>query len=283
MSSYKTAFKSEAGRAAILNAYNAILAKWPVLYEEIWINTSYGQSYIIHCGDRNLPPLILLHGTSSNSAIWIGDAVEYSKHFSVYAIDIPGEPGKSEEKQYPWKINIYGRWLHEVIEKLHLTRVSLLGISLGGWLALGFAVNYPQKAEKIVLLSPSGIGPQKISFIFKALPLMLWGDKGIDRITHLVNGNQPIPAEALEYTKLIARNFNMRVESIPIYTDKELQTLTMPLLLFAGKEDVLLDSVKTVQRVQSLLPHAETILFNDRGHLLVGLTGKITDFLCKVH
>lgn len=281
MSNYKPVYKSEAGRKAVLTAYNAILKNWPVPYEEIWVDTSFGQTFMMQCGDRSLPPLILLHGTSSNSSMWIGDVVEYSKHFAVYAIDIPGEPGMSAERQYSWKSPVYCEWLDEVIGKLSFVKVCLLGLSLGGWLAVSFAAKHPGKVEKLVLLCPSGIGPQRISFMLKAMPLMLLGDKGFNMITQLVNGNEPIAIEALEYTKLIARNFNMRTEQLPIFTDKELKELTMPLLLFAGKKDVLLDSEKTVKRIKSLLPRAEVHLLNDRGHLLLGLTERISVFLSE--
>jgi pimeloyl-ACP methyl ester carboxylesterase len=68
-----------------------------VPYEKISLETSYGSAFAIACGEKSLPPLFLLHGSSSNSAMWISDAAEYAKHFRVYALDLPGEPGRSAE------------------------------------------------------------------------------------------------------------------------------------------------------------------------------------------
>lgn len=276
---YKRAFKSDKGRAEVLRVYDEILHRWQVPYETINIDTAYGKTFIIRSGENALPPLILLHGTSTNSSMWIDDAALYSKYFCVYAIDIPGEPGKSDERQYPLKGSAYFQWLNEIISILRLDTASIVGISLGAWLAVGYASKYQGKVEKLVLLCPSGIGAQKASFMLKAIPLMFLGNRGLDKISQMVNGGQPIPIEAAEYTKLIARNFNLRTESVPIYSDEELRRLKMPVLLYAGEKDVLLDSRKTVNRISALLPNAKANLLSGYGHVLIGLKSEIVNFL----
>jgi len=277
--SYKPVFKSEKGKADVLAAYDSILMRWPIPYEVLNISTRYGRTHIIACGDKSLPPLFLLHGTGSNSAMWMGDAAQYSNYYRVYTIDIPGEPGKSEERQYPLKGSSYCEWMEDVHNTLQNEKVSLVGISLGAWAAVSFSVRHPEKVEKLVLLCPSGIGPQKASFMLKAIPLMLLGEIGIDRITRLVNGNQIIPEEAVQYCKLIARSFNLRTEPVPIFSDDELKRLTMPVLLYAGEKDVLLDSKKTVERMTKLLPDALINLLPDAGHVLINLQDNILSFL----
>lgn len=87
---------------------------------------------------------------------------EVSKTRSVYCIDIPGEPGKSDEKRYPLTDDSHINWLDEVIRGLGLPTTALVGISLGGWMSAAYAIRYPQKVEKLVLLSPSGIGDKKL-------------------------------------------------------------------------------------------------------------------------
>ncbi|HEX9063116.1 MAG TPA: alpha/beta hydrolase [Clostridia bacterium] len=276
---YKKAYKSEKGKDEVINIYDEILKKWKVTYEVFNIDSSYGSTFVIRSGDIAFPPLLLLHGTSSNSAIWIEDVEEYSKNFCVYAIDIPGEPGKSEERQYSLKEPLYIKWLNEIVTTLKLRKVSIVGISLGAWLAVGYASQYPQNIDKLVLLCPSGIGSQKVSFILKAMPLMLLGDWGFNRISRMVNGNQTMLKEAEEYTKLIARNFNLRTEPVPIYSDDELRQLKMPVLVFAGENDVLLNSYETVSCISRVLPEAKVSLLSGYGHVLIGLKSQIADFL----
>ncbi len=88
-------FKSAMGKAAILSYYDSVLDRWPVPYESLHVPTSLGDTHIIACGDKGNPVLVLLHGSSANATMWVGDVSEYSQSFRVYALDIPGEPGKS--------------------------------------------------------------------------------------------------------------------------------------------------------------------------------------------
>lgn len=143
-----------------------------------------------------------------NSVMWLKDIQEYSCNYRVYSIDIPGEPGKGDETQLPLSGSYYADWLNDVFNDLSLERATIVGISLGAWLSIKFSISYPEKVDKLVLLCPSGIGPQKKSFIFKAIGYKLLGEKGIDRLYYKVNGNQPIPEEILKYEKLIEKNFN---------------------------------------------------------------------------
>jgi len=162
---------------------------------------------------------------------------------------------------------------------LQLQKVSFVGISLGAWMAVGFSTKYPLKVEKLVLLCPSSIGSQKISFMLKAIPLMLFGKWGSNKIARLVNGNQEIPREALDYTRLISKHFNIRTEPVPIYKDEELKQLSMPILVYAGDKDVLLNSKETINRISLLLPHANTNLLIGYGHVLINFKSEIIDFL----
>lgn len=272
-------YKSEAGRNAIIAFYDSILNRWPVAYETLSITTRHGTTFMIACGAQSAPPLILLHGSSSNSAMWIGDAAEYSRSYRVYAIDLPGEPGKSEPLRRELNSPAYTEWMEDILSALDIEKATLLGISLGGWMALKFATAYPERVEKLALLCPSGIGPQKKSFIWRILPLMLLGHWGTQRIIRLVNGQARMPEEANQYSLLIGSSFNPRMEQVPLFSDAELRQVTMPTLLIAGEKDVLLHSQKTVNRARELLPQLTAELLPGAGHVLLNLSGRIGSFL----
>jgi len=272
-------FKSSEGKNSILAFYDTILEKWPLAYETVNIPTRHGNTFIIGCGEPTAPPLILLHGSSSNSAMWIGDAAEYCRHYRVYAIDIPGEPGKSEAVRSDLNGPAYTEWLNDIFNVLNLKKATIIGISLGGWMALKFSTAYPEKIDKLVLLCPSGVAPQKLSFMLRALQLMFLGKRGTDRLIRIVNGNADVPGEAIAYSRLIADNFNPRVEFVPIFSDEELKRLSMPVLLIAGEKDVLLNSKKTTARLEKLLPRLKVNILSGAGHVLINLAGKIIEFL----
>lgn len=83
----------------------------------------------------------------------------------------------------------------------------------------------------------------------------------------------------LNYQKLIAKHFNFRRETIPLFSDDELRKLTMPVSLFVGGKDVMLHSEKTVKRLESLLSHVEINLIPEEGHSIVNKGNEIREFL----
>lgn len=272
-------FKSAEGKNAILAVYDSILDRWPVPYETLNIPTHYGNTFIIACGEPTAPPMLLLHGSGSNSAMWIGDVAEYCRRYRVYAVDMPGEPGRSEAVRHELNSPAYGEWLKDIFTALNLEKATLTGISLGGWVSLKFSTTYPERVEKLVLLCPSGAAPQKMSFMFRAIACSFFGQKGVDRLIRIINGDQAMQEEAIQYSRLIANNFSPRMEVVPIFPDEELERLTMPVLLIAGARDVLLPSKKTAARLQRLLPRLTTVLLPEAGHVLIGHKDRIMSFL----
>ena len=281
-SKVQAAFKSEEGKKEILKYYELLVEQCSFPHEEININTNYGETFIIASGREELPPLILLHGSGMNSVMWINEMKKYSQNYRVYAVDMPGEPGKSNETQLPLDGDDFTNWLNDVFDALSIEKASIVGISLGAWLGAKFSIKYSQKVNKLVLICPAGIGPQKKSFIFKSIFYMLLGEKGIDKLYYKINGNKPIPQEMLNYQKLIAKYFNFRKEIIPLFSDHELIQLTMPIALFVGGKDVMLHSEKTAKRLESLLGHANINLIHDEGHSLVNQGDEIRKFLNKI-
>lgn len=273
------AFKSEGGKKEVLKYYDMLLTKGSLPYEKLMVNTSYGETFIIGMGKKELPPLVLLHGSGMNSAMWIKEMDEYSQTHRVYAVDMPGEPGKSDERQLPFESDDFSNWLNEVFNALSIDRASIVGISLGAWLGTKFAIKYSDKVDKLVLLCPAGIGTQKKSFIFKFLFYSLLGEKGIDKLYYKINGDKPIPDIMLSYQKLIAKHFNFRRVIIPIFSDSELKNLTMPVALFVGGKDVMLHSEKTANRLGLLLNHAEINFIQEEGHSIVNHGNEIRKFL----
>lgn len=273
------AFKSEEGKKEVLKYYEFLLTKGSLPHEKLMINTSYGETFIIAMGKTELPPLVLLHGSGMNSAMWIQEMEEYSKNHRVYAIDIPGEPGKSDERQLPFEGDDFENWLNDVFNGLSIEKSSIVGISLGAWLGAKFAIKYSDKVNKLVLLCPAGIGPQKKSFAFKALFYMMFGEKGIDKLYCKVNGDKPMPKIMLDYQKLIAKHFNFRKEVIPLFSDDELKKLTMPVSLFVGAKDVMFYSEKTAKRLGLLIDHAKINFIADEGHSIVNQGDEIREFL----
>jgi pimeloyl-ACP methyl ester carboxylesterase len=274
-------YKSEEGRKAINSVYEALLSSWPVEKKESIVNTAYGDTFILESGASSLPPMVLLHGSSSNSAMWIGDIARYSKLYRVYAIDLPGEPGKSSDIRPDLITDAYADWLNEVFVKLNISKAVIIGISLGGWAALKFSVKFSEKVSRLALLCPAGIGPQRAAVILAALPLRLLGRKGEILAIKKVMGIKDLADETIEYSMLISKNFRPYMGTIPIFKDEELHRLNMPVLLIAGDKDALFDSKTTISRARVSIPQAETVLLTGAGHGLIDQRDRILTFLSK--
>lgn len=271
-------YKSDTGRSLIINHYDNLLKAWPVAKENILVNTSFGKTFVIASG-RGDTPLILLHGSSTNSAMWMGDITKLSQNHRVYAVDIIGEPGKSAEDRPELTGSHYAKWLDEVLAGLNIDQAIFVGNSLGGWMALKYATDQPKRVKKLVLLATSGITPAKTSFLIKSISLILMGQKGIDRLNKLVYGQDTIPEEALEFSKLIMKYYRPRLGSLPVFSDQELSQLTMPTLYIGGEKDSLLPSKKIAKRIKRLLPNSQTVVLENTGHVLIDVVDQVMLFL----
>jgi pimeloyl-ACP methyl ester carboxylesterase len=282
-----TLYKSAAGEALVLARYRDYLQGWPVANEQRVIATQEGETFVLSCGNPAAPPLLLLHGAMGNSVAWIFDAVVWAQHFRVHVVDVIGEAGLSAQVRPAFTGDRYVTWLGEVAAALQLTRFSLVGESLGGWLALAFASAHPQRIKQLVLLCPAGVGTQK-NFLARVWPLLLLGPWGLRKVREMALGKQPKIQELppavgrfLDFMTLVHRHFRPRQVQFPLFTDAALSRLTMPLLAIAGGKDVFFDGAQIAQRLQSLCSQAEVVFRPEAGHLLKDRTQPILAFLLR--
>jgi pimeloyl-ACP methyl ester carboxylesterase len=276
-------FKTEAGKRAVHERYAQILAHWPVANEQLRLPTREGETFVVACGPKHAPPLMLFHGSQANAATWIGDVAAWSRHFRVYAVDVIGDVGFSAPSRPPLDSEAHALWLDDVMAGLGVDKASLVGMSLGGWLALDYAVRRPERVVALALLCPAGIGAQK-NFLARAWPLLLLGPWGARRMQALVFGpprGAPSPAQAAfgAFLALILRNVRTRIVKIPIASDEALARLSMPVMAVVGGKDALIDSEDTRRRLEALVPQAQVRCLPDAYHLLPSQTAEVLTFL----
>jgi pimeloyl-ACP methyl ester carboxylesterase len=280
-------YKSAEGERAVRERYLAFLKHWPVPNQQLRVPTREGETFIVACGDANAPPLLLFHGSVANSAVWMGDVAAWAPHFRVYAVDMIGEPGLSAPSRPPLASESHALWLDDVMQALALTSAAMVGVSLGGWLALDYTTRRPERVESLALLCPGGVGRQKIGILLKVIPLRMCGGWGARRAREMILGRSPSnvsPAiqKFIDFLSLIHENFVPRMVKLPIFSDDELRRLTMPVLAILGGKDVLLDSAATKRRLERNLPHAEIRYLPDAGHLIPRQTAPVLEFLQRV-
>lgn len=269
--------------AAIEAQYRAVLEHWPVPSSQERIETHLGETFVISCGPEDAPPVVLLHGSQANSAAWIPDIALWATRFRLHSIDMVGEPGLSAPVQPDPATDAHARWLDEMFAAIGVTRPTLVGTSLGGWLALDYATRRRNAVRALALVCPAGIGRQK-NFLLKALPLLLLGPWGAHKMREMIFGPEPetMPDAISQIGPLmnaIGEAVRPRVIAIPRLTDAQLAALAMPVLAIVGGRDALLDSRETRDRLRQHAPRAEVAFIEDGYHFLPDQAARIMSFL----
>ncbi len=269
----KEIFRTEKGKDCILRFYNNMLEQFP-LVEHFFIETKYGTTFIVSAGEEKNPPLLLLHGSGSNSLAWMGDMEKLSQSYRVYSLDIPGEPGKSEAVRFDTKGDTFSLWLDEVINRLALDKPLLGGLSLGGWAVIRYALTYPEKTAGVIALAPTGIVKPKISFLIKTIFYSIQGEKGIRKLLSIMFDGAPVPEEVVQFQVLLTRHFRYRMDNPALFTDRELKNLKVPLTYVCGEKDYIFDAKKAVGRLEAANPDITTALL-ENGHALTNISSHI--------
>lgn len=277
-------YKSAEGERLVRERYLAFLKHWPVPNQQIRIPTNQGETFVVASGVEAAPPLVLLHGGAANSAMWMGDIRAFASSFRVYAIDMIGEAGLSAPSRPRLSSDAHALWLDEVLRGLSVTRAAIVGVSLGGWLALDYATRRPQRVERVAVLCPGGIGRQKVGIVLESVALRMCGAWGKRKLAERILGRPPAnPSPAakafIDFVALIHQHFRPRMVKLPVFSDEALRRLDIPLLAIVGARDVLLDSRQTKNRLERLVGQAEVLYLPEAGHFIPGQTGKIGAFL----
>jgi esterase len=98
----------------------------------------------------NGPPLIIIHGLLGSSDNWMTISKSFAEHFSVFMIDLRNH-GRSPHSE-AFSVDAMMDDLLEFMKDQQLNFAAILGHSLGGWIAMNFAVHYPKKVDKLIVV-----------------------------------------------------------------------------------------------------------------------------------
>lgn len=269
-------FKSKEGRDKFRAYYGNVLSQFP--FKQRYIETNFGQTFILSAGQESNPPIILLHGSCSNSAFWFPEIMTLSQNFMVYAVDIIGEAGNSEEYRPDLKSEAFALWIKDVLDALELKEATLIGNSLGGWMALKFATTFPEKVSNLILIASSGLAQVRPQFLLNSEKIFQMD--GTIPVSSDIIGEQNIPKEVLDFMNLIVESYKP-VQELPLYPDEQLKRLNIPILFIAGEDDVIIDAQKSAQRLSHLIPTVEIHLLPNTGHVISNSVEYIIPFLTK--
>lgn len=226
-------------------------------------------------------PLVLVHGGGMWLYSFRHNIRELSRHFSVYALDMPGYGYSVPLQEHQvFSLDAASKRLLHFIDKLGLDRISLLGHSWGGGWALDFVSRYPERVDSLVLIDSSGFNvPDVLEWELLKLPclgtLLLkfvtlgsvrkriersFHDKGL--VTDEMAKEVYIPLKFRHNRKAqvrIARSQNWKA------VERAIPHIVQPCLVVWGENDRYID-VKLCQRFQQQMKNARSHIFKECGH-----------------
>ena len=268
MNTNNSIFKTHELESRYFELYESILAKWNVPIEPLEITTQFGITHINASGSRSSPALILLPGFGANSTMWFPNVEALTSHFRIYAIDTNGQPGRSIPQQKLTAENS-AEWISEILDSLGLAKVVIAGISLGGWLALNFEIQEPERVDRVILLDPaSSFTKMSPAFLWHSLlPIMIHPTRfGLIKYFRWVTQGYPVDPDWGEL--MISGILSVRPQP-PIrpnvFTDTELRSAKAPILLLIGERSIIYNPNMAYQRAVRFLPNVQAEIIPGTG------------------
>ena len=238
--------------------------------ESLDLETSFGPTRAYHWAGAGTP-LVFFHGIGGTGLIWAPFARSLAGR-DVYALDIMGDVGRSEQR-VPFQTSAdLATWVDEALAALGLDRAHLVGHSLGGFVALDSGIHRPARIASLVLFDPVGIAPlQLLKFFLWGLPI-LFGSLLPARIRRWIGVRLRMPL--LEDKRIMRMALHGQLHHPPRFppllpfTDDELRSIKVPVAIVVGEKSEMLDPRVTIERARTLIPTVETFVIPNAGHAL---------------
>ena len=102
------------------------------------------------------PVILLIHGIGDNSTTWETVQAKLAQRFTVIAVDLLGH-GQSDKPRADYSVAAYANGMRDLLSVLDIERVTVVGHSLGGGVAMQFAYQFPHLVERLVLVGAGGV------------------------------------------------------------------------------------------------------------------------------
>ncbi len=270
-------------------AYNKTLQRWGVDYEELYITTSKGIAHVLMSGPKDGMPVVLLHGMSASSTMWYPNAKALAQQYRIFAVDLIIEPGKSYKTADFENLDEVTAWYEEIFWALKLKSFHLIGTSRGGWLAMDIALHSKRDIKSLILLSPVQTFiwiPPSSGLLKNVLNIFYSKEEGVNRTMETLSKDpSKIDKNYIAQYRIATQNdsLNKFVMEMKPFSNIDLQSLKMPVLVLIGDEDIF-NTKQTIRLTERYIPKGQGEIISNSGHFLSVdqakiVNKKIIDFL----
>jgi pimeloyl-ACP methyl ester carboxylesterase len=238
----------------------------------------FGQKiYYLEAGSG--PEVILLHGLGGDKGNWRMTLPVLAAKFHVYAPDQIGF-GQSDKPQINYRVATLVDFLNAFYKKLGIAKATLVGNSLGGWAAMDFALQYPDKVNRLVLVDSAGYSFKRTGGVAPAREVLLGLNPsslaGTKQLMAVVFHNKAFSTDAVAeqvFTEHLRKNdgytINSFVDSIlraEDIVDGKLSAIKAPTLIVWGRDDMLVP-LATAKALAEDIAGSQTVVLDECGHV----------------
>jgi 2-hydroxy-6-oxonona-2,4-dienedioate hydrolase len=237
--------------------------------------TVFGQKiHYVEAGSG--PVVVLLHGLGGNATNWAFNIPALAQKYRVVVPDQVGF-GRSDKPLVNYRVQTYADFLDKFLDELKVEKASLVGNSMGGWIAALYAVERPARVERLVLADAAGFRPPKEFDLATLSGLNPSTREGMKRLAGMVFFNPLLKTDAAVDLMLAQRlsagdgyTIQSLVESIyrgEDMLDGRLSAVKQPTLLIWGREDGLTPLAREGAQFQKEMTAARLVVFDNCGHV----------------
>lgn len=230
-------------------------------------------------------PVVLIHGTGASLLTWNGWTDSLKNDYQVIRLDLPAYGLTGPNANHNYSLDYYADFLGQFLDKLGVKKCVLGGNSLGWAVAWTFALKYPARVGKLILIDAAGYPMQSksvpITFQMARLPVV---NQLFTKITPravvegsiknvYANPSKVTPELVDQYWDMAKRAGNraafmarMSAAKTPDSTWQQIKTLTMPTLIMWGAQDLLIP-IGIARRFEADLPNDTLVVYNTLGHV----------------
>jgi pimeloyl-ACP methyl ester carboxylesterase len=236
------------------------------------------------------PVLLLLHGLACDHTTWDPVIGELAKRYTVVAPDLLGH-GLSDKPRADYSLGGYANGMRDLLTVLDIDKVTVVGHSFGGGVAMQFAYQFPERTERMVLIAAGGLGPE-VTALIRLIQTPGWEPfmrvqtqpvlrhvttaamRALSRTGHkftrdLGEAANIVDSWADPRTRFAIRHLVRGVidwkGQIVTMTDRAYLTETMPMVVIWGRDDQVLP-VQHINTAAMLASQAQTTVFPNSGH-----------------
>jgi pimeloyl-ACP methyl ester carboxylesterase len=226
-------------------------------------------------------PVVLVHGFGGDKDNWTLYAPYLTPHHRVICPDLPGFGENDHSVDRDYGMQAQARRLHGFLDALGIDRCHLAGNSMGGFVALRFALDFPDRLVSLTLLDNAGVAGAGTSDLQRSIkqgenPLELKTMADIDRLLAFVYRKPPFMPrqfkkllldDALANAQVLDKVFwALADEGIAGVLNARLAEVRAPTLIVWGRHDQLID-VSAVDELRRGIADSVAVIFDHVGHV----------------